>query len=143
MDFTAMLVKLVETGASLITGQSIAEVTPEQLAKTLATTDPPPAGLLIDLRESGERQREGVIPGSFHVPFGRLARCCDPSSPDHMPELDPQRPLVLYCAVGGRSAVGVTTLQRLGYTAVSHLAGGIRAWRAAGYRVGSPPATDC
>jgi rhodanese-related sulfurtransferase len=56
----------------------------------------------------------------------------DPTSPYHREEFDPARRTVLYCASGGRSALAADTLQRMGYTNVAHLDGGIKAWKEAG-----------
>jgi rhodanese-related sulfurtransferase len=88
--------------------------------------------LLIDVREGSERDETGAIPGALHVPRGLLEFKADPSSPIHHPELMPTRRTILYCAVGGRSALAVVSLGQLGYTDVAHLDGGFQAWRAAG-----------
>src|SRR5690606_20423004 len=42
----------------------------------------------------------------------------DPSSPYHRPEFDPEAPLILYCASGGRSALAATLLEEMGYRQV-------------------------
>lgn len=88
--------------------------------------------LLVDLREPGERDETGAIPGAVHVPRGLIEFKADPSSPAHHPDLDPGRRTILYCAVGGRSALAAVALEQLGYTDVAHLAGGFQAWAAAG-----------
>jgi rhodanese-related sulfurtransferase len=67
-----------------------------------------------------------------HVPRGLLEFKADSSLPTHLPDLAPDRRTILYCASGGRSALAVTTLQRLGYAHVAHLDGGIQAWLTAG-----------
>lgn len=84
---------------------------------------------LVDIREPDEVQREGRIPGAVTAPRGMLEFWADPSSPYHREEFDPGRCTILYCASGGRSALAVRTLQLLGYTDVSHLDGGVRAWK--------------
>jgi rhodanese-related sulfurtransferase len=88
--------------------------------------------LAVDLREPEERARDGAIPGAVHAPRGMLEFYADPSSPYHRAELTPDRRIVLYCAGGGRSALAAVALQALGYTNVSHLDGGIKAWKQAG-----------
>lgn len=88
--------------------------------------------LLVDLRETEERFVHGAIPGALHAPRGMLEFWADPSSPVHRPEFDPSRRIILHCAVGGRSALAVATLQQMGYTNVAQLEGGFSAWRAAG-----------
>ena len=87
--------------------------------------------LLVDVRETAEREREGAIPGSIHVPRGFLEFHADPESPAYNQELKPDRRLILYCGTGGRSALAAKTLLDMGYPDVASLAGGYAAWRAA------------
>lgn len=56
----------------------------------------------------------------------------DPSSPYHDANFDPERRIVLHCASGGRSALAADTLQKMGYTNVAHMDGGLKAWAEAG-----------
>ncbi|MEU7001597.1 rhodanese-like domain-containing protein [Nonomuraea sp. NPDC046570] len=84
---------------------------------------------LVDLREADEVRRDGAIPLAVQAPRGMLEFWADPSSPYHRAEFDPSAPTILYCASGGRSALGAQTLQRLGYTDVAHLDGGLGAWK--------------
>lgn len=107
--------------------RQIDELDVEQVAREVAD-----GVLLVDLREPGERQETGTIPGSVHVPRGLLEFKADPAAPAHLPDLDPGRRTILYCASGGRSALGALSLQRLGYVDVAHLEGGMKAWQAAG-----------
>jgi rhodanese-related sulfurtransferase len=87
--------------------------------------------LLVDVRETVEREREGAIPGSIHVPRGLLEFHADPESPAYNQELQPDRRLILYCGTGGRSALAAKTLLDMGYGDVASLAGGYAAWRLA------------
>lgn len=84
---------------------------------------------LIDVREPEEVGRDGAIPGAIHAPRGMLEFYADPASPYHRAEFEPARRTLLYCASGGRSALGVQALQALGYTDVAHLDGGLKAWK--------------
>lgn len=88
--------------------------------------------LLVDLRDVREVTREGRIPGSYHVPRGMLEFWVDPESPYHHEALTSADELVLYCNLGWRSALSTKTLQDMGLSNVSHLGGGIEAWRDAG-----------
>ncbi len=109
----------------------VQNLTPEQVSAELQQGD----ALLIDLRESNEREENGVIPGAVHAPRGMLEFYADPSSPYHREGFDPNRRLILHCASGGRSALAADTLQQMGYTDVAHLNGGIKAWKEAGLPV--------
>jgi len=90
-----------------------------------------PDVVLVDVRDTIEREREGVIPASIHVPRGLLEFQADPESPVHVSEMQPDRRIILYCGTGGRSALAAKTLLDMGYTDVASLAGGYEAWRAA------------
>jgi rhodanese-related sulfurtransferase len=89
------------------------------------------AALLVDVRETVERERDGAIPGSVHAPRGLLEFQADPESPSYNKDLQPDRRLILYCGTGGRSALAAKTLLDMGYSDVASLAGGYAAWRAA------------
>jgi len=90
-----------------------------------------PDVVLVDVRETVEREREGMIPASVHVPRGLLEFQADPESPVHVSEMRPEQRIILYCGTGGRSALAAKTLLDMGYTDVASLAGGYEAWRAA------------
>ena len=121
------------TAAAMVAAakQRIENLTVEQTASELAGGD----ALLVDVREPEERRRQGVIPGAVHAPRGMLEFYADPTGPDHRPEFDPRRRLILQCASGGRSALAAVTLRQLGYSRVAHLGGGLKAWTAAGQAV--------
>lgn len=91
--------------------------------------------VVIDVREAEELDEHGSIAGAYHVPRGLLEFRADPSSPLHRPELDPQRSTIVYSAGGSRSALAAETLTRLDYRDVSHLDGGIVAWKRCGLPV--------
>lgn len=87
--------------------------------------------ILVDVRETVERESDGAIPGSLHVPRGMLEFKADPDSPVYDNDLSPDDRLILYCGTGGRSALAAKTLSDMGYQDVSSLAGGYAAWLAA------------
>jgi rhodanese-related sulfurtransferase len=91
--------------------------------------------LLVDLREPGEREQNGVIPGATSAPRGMLEFYADSTSPYHRQEFDPNRRVILHCASGGRSALAAVTLKTMGYSNVAHLDGGMKAWVEAGEQV--------
>ena len=84
--------------------------------------------VLVDVRETFEREADGLIPGSVHAPRGLLEFMADPDSPSHNAALDPERRIILYCGTGGRSALAAKTLFDMGYGDVASLAGGYAAW---------------
>lgn len=89
--------------------------------------------LFVDIREPGELAREGMVPGATFAPRGVLEFWVDPASPWHKPVFGaPGQHLVLYCALGWRSALAAQALQEMGVPQVSHLGGGFSAWKAAG-----------
>jgi len=92
---------------------------------------------LIDIRESEELLRDGKIEGSVHAPRGMLEFYADSSLPYHKPELDKTKRIILHCASGGRSALAVQTLKKMGFQNVAHLDGGIKAWKESGFPVNS------
>ncbi len=110
-------------------------LTPEQVAREAAQ-----GAVLVDLREPAELERDGMIEGAIHAPRGMLEFYADPNSPYHRDEFDPSQRVILYCASGGRSALGAVALAELGYTDVAHLDGGIKAWRTDGRPVVPPNA---
>ncbi|MDJ0935874.1 MAG: rhodanese-like domain-containing protein [Kiloniellales bacterium] len=87
--------------------------------------------LVVDVRDTVERESEGQIPGSFHAPRGLLEFLADPESPIYKEELTPDRRMILYCGTGGRSALAAKTLMDMGFSDVASLAGGYAAWRKA------------
>ncbi len=105
--------------------------------ETVSVSDLPylqddPDALVLDVRDANEREKDGSIPGSVHVPRGLLEFMADPESPVYNEAISPERRLVLYCGTGGRSALAAKTLHDMGYPDVLSLAGGYSAWVAAG-----------
>ena len=86
--------------------------------------------VLVDVRETVEREIDGAIPGSVHAPRGLLEFKADPESPIYEDALDPEARLILYSSTGGRSALAAKTLLDMGFSDVSTLAGGYVAWGA-------------
>jgi rhodanese-related sulfurtransferase len=87
---------------------------------------------LVDLRDVGELQREGGVPGAVHCPRGMLEFWIDPESPYHKPVFAEDKKFVFFCAGGLRSALAAQTAQRMGMKPVAHIKGGFDAWKNAG-----------
>jgi glyoxylase-like metal-dependent hydrolase (beta-lactamase superfamily II)/rhodanese-related sulfurtransferase len=84
---------------------------------------------LVDVRGAAETV-SGALPGAIEIPFAVLA--------GSLHVLDPQLPVVVYCASGYRSVIASSLLSRAGFTDVSDLLGGFGAWAAAGLPVAQP-----
>jgi len=82
----------------------------------------------IDVREDGEFAVDWAR-GARHIGRGVLERDVETLIPDHA------APIVLYCGGGFRSALAADNLQKMGYTNVISMDGGMRAWREASYAV--------
>jgi glyoxylase-like metal-dependent hydrolase (beta-lactamase superfamily II)/rhodanese-related sulfurtransferase len=85
---------------------------------------------LVDIREDSERRRDGAIPGSIHLPYGRFEDHCAAAGVLH--GLSRNCELLFYCAVGERSTLAVEIAGEHGLKGLAHLPGGFRAWKAAG-----------
>lgn len=85
--------------------------------------------VLIDVRELNELRLTGKAKGALHIPMGELARRCTPGAA--AADIAPGKPVVLYCASGGRSAGAAGMLRRLGYDPVWNL-GGLNDWQRGG-----------
>jgi rhodanese-related sulfurtransferase len=79
--------------------------------------------LVVDVRDPGEVEKSGKIKGAVNVSRGMLEFRADPESPYHDAAFRKERPVMLYCASGGRSALAGKTLQDLGYGEVYNLGG--------------------
>ena len=82
--------------------------------------------VLVDVREESEFAKDH-LPGAVHLGKGVIERDIEQRVPD------PATPLVLYCGGGYRSALAADNLQKMGYTNVLSMDGGIRDWRAKQY----------
>jgi len=93
----------------------------------------------VDLRDVRELDREGMIPGAFHVPRGMLEFWIDPESPYAKDRFQSGDRFVFYCASGWRSALSAKTAQDMGLANVSHIEDGFGGWKKAGGPVGPRP----
>jgi len=111
------------------TKTEIAEIAPAEAA---ALPDGP---LFLDVRERDEWE-EGHIPGALHIPRGTLESRVEAALPDR------ERPVVVYCAGGARSAFAAKTLEELGYGDIRSLAGGYTDWKRNGFPTQLPRSLD-
>jgi sulfur dioxygenase len=87
---------------------------------------------IVDLRERGEREKHGCIPGSLHAPYVELQENIRPGGVLHELAQATARRLVFFCAFGERSAMAVQAAQDAGLTSACHVQGGMDAWKKAG-----------
>jgi len=80
---------------------------------------------IVDVREESE-YAAGHVPGAVHLSKGIIERDVEAKYPDRKIEL------VLYCGGGFRSALAADNLQKMGYTNVISMDGGMRDWRQSG-----------
>jgi len=102
-------------------------------ARELLDSAAPP--LVVDVREPDEWM-EGRIPGAIHIPRGHLESRIEQAAPDR------GQPVLLYCAVGNRSAFAAKTLEELGYENVASLSGGYTDWKRNGFPTELPRSLD-
>jgi hydroxyacylglutathione hydrolase len=77
---------------------------------------------VVDIRSRAEWE-EGHIPGAIHIMLGYLV--------ERMAEIPTDKPVIVQCRIGRRSAIGASLLQANGFDTVTNLMGGIRDWEMA------------
>jgi rhodanese-related sulfurtransferase len=87
--------------------------------------------LLIDVREDNEYAKDH-LPGAIHLGKGIIERDIEARVPDL------NTPMILYCGGGFRSALAADNLQKMGYTQVVSMDGGVRGWREKGFPLTKP-----
>jgi MFS family permease len=88
--------------------------------------------VMIDLRSSDERRREGLIPGSVHIPRSVLEWRLDPDSGYSNPHVEPGQRVIVFCAHGFSSSFAAVILRELGWWTATDIVGGYEGWKAAG-----------
>jgi len=101
--------------------KNISEISPQDAATKLETGD----AVIIDVREKDEWDEEH-IPGAVHMSRGTIELDVEEKVPDT------NAMIICHCGGGGRSALAAESLQKMGYENVRSMAGGFKAWRAAG-----------
>jgi hydroxyacylglutathione hydrolase len=94
---------------------------------------PPGDFQLVDVRTPHEWD-EGHLPGARYLFLGEL--------PDKLGDLNPDKPVVVYCASGYRSSLAASLFQARGFRNVQNVPGGYTAWTAAAFPVVKPANTN-
>ena len=91
---------------------------------------------LIDVRDIRELWKEGTIKNSKHIPRGMLEFWLDPKSTYYQSnKIKEIKKMVLFCALGWRSALATKSLVEMGFKNVAHVDGGFDALKKSGLEV--------
>ena len=91
---------------------------------------------LVDVRDIRELWKEGTIENSKHIPRGMLEFWLDPESTYYQAnKIKEIKKLVLFCALGWRSALATKSLLDMGYKNVAHVEGGFDALKKSGIKI--------
>ena len=91
---------------------------------------------LIDVRDIRELWKEGTIENSKHIPRGMLEFWLDPESTYYQNnKIQNIKKMVLFCALGWRSALATKSLVEMGFKNVAHVDGGFEALKKSGLKV--------
>jgi len=102
---------------------AVRKITPAQAREMIAKGD----ALVVDVRDAAEVENSGKVAGAVNVSRGMLEFRADPDSPYHDKNFSKDKTVILYCASGGRAALGGKTLVDMGYSKVYN-AGGFKDW---------------
>ena len=123
MRMFTILLSILLSGQIACSAQASTALDVNEFNKAVENGD----ALLVDVRTPQEHA-SGHIPGSVNIDW------TGKNYEEEFAKLDPKKPLLLYCAVGGRSDQAREYLQLKGYV-VKDLDGGIQAWKEAGMPV--------
>lgn len=101
--------------------KNIKEISPQDAAAKSQSSD----AVIVDVREKDEWDEEH-IPDAIHMSRGTIELDIEEKIPDL------NQTIITHCGGGGRSALAAESLQKMGYKNVRSLAGGFKAWKAAG-----------
>ena len=88
---------------------------------------------LIDIRDIRELWKEGTIKNSIHIPRGMLEFWLDPQSSYYQEKkIGSLKKIVLFCALGFRSALATKSLKEMGFTNVANAQGGFDSLKSIG-----------
>jgi rhodanese-related sulfurtransferase len=106
---------------------AVPRITPERAMEIMAAEQP----LVLDLRDAPEVAATGKVAGALNVSRGMLEFRADPDCPYHDKSFARDKLVIVYCASGGRSALGGKVLRDMGYARVYNL-GAFKEWAESG-----------
>lgn len=86
---------------------------------------------VVDVRDAAEVEQSGKVAGAVNIPRGMVEFRADPETPYYDQGFAKDRPVILYCAGGGRAALSGHALKEMGYDEVYNL-GGFNDWAQSG-----------
>jgi rhodanese-related sulfurtransferase len=101
--------------------EKIIEISPTEAADKSKRNE----AVIVDVREKDEWDEEHIL-GAIHMSRGTIELDVEEKVPDT------NTMIVCHCGGGGRSALAAESLQKMGYKNVRSMAGGFKAWKAAG-----------
>ena len=112
--------------------KKIQNLTPEEVKNLLQKKEV----TLIDVRDIRELWKEGTIENSKHIPRGMLEFWLDPESSYYKAnKIKDIKKMVLFCALGWRSALATKSLVEMGFQNVAHVGGGFDALKKNGFKI--------
>jgi rhodanese-related sulfurtransferase len=99
----------------------VTEISPHDAAAKLKSGE----AVIVDVRDKDEWD-ERHIPGAMHMSRGTIELDIEEKVSD------PNAMIICHCGGGGRGALATESLQKMGYKNVRNMAGGFKAWKAAG-----------
>lgn len=112
---------------------AVPRITPTQAKEMIAKGNT----LVVDVRDAPEVEKSGKVAGAVNVSRGMLEFRADPETPSHDKNFSKDKTVILYCASGGRSALGGKLLKDMGYANVYNL-GSFKDWAENGGAVDKP-----
>ena len=92
--------------------------------------------ILIDVRDIRELWKEGTVMNSKHIPRGMLEFWLDPQSSYYKEnKFDSNKKMILFCALGMRSALATKSLIEMGFKNVAHVKGGFDALKQGSFKI--------
>ena len=130
-DFYFLRIALIGVAALLSVSIASAEALPEIDVAAAAAQIQDKQIKVLDVREPAEFAT-GVIQGAVLIPLGQVEK--------RIGELDglKDRPMLVVCGSGGRSAQAIKVLNKYGFTKLTNIKGGMNAWRKAKLPVVAP-----
>ncbi len=111
----------------------VPRISPEQANDMIAKGNV----LVVDVRDTPELEASGKVKGALHVSRGMLEFRADLDTPYHDKAFSRDKTIILYCASGGRSALGGKVLKDMGYAEVYNL-GAFKDWVESGGEIERP-----